>query len=528
MAKGDIMSNHTRRDFLKAGAVLAAGAGLTGMLSGYTENKVRIGAPESWTHEADLVVIGLGAAGIAAAITAQKAGGTVIILEKMDRENSGGATCCYGGNINPKAPELIKMSSFYTWDDDRANKVSEKSNEWADWQCTLGFPYSEVETAGLVSRNANEGGLDVYNHMVDFVAPLDNVEIMFETPAISLYQDGATKEILGVVAIQNGEEIAVKANKGVVLATGGYEANPDLIHSLNFPAIDFTSMGGPARTGDGMIMGAAAGGQIGNIVQNIEWHIFACRKATEEIGTGIVLEWPSTTGPVFVNAAGKRFMDEDLVLSHNKSQMPFLEFNGRFTNVVDHESRGYPNLPLWAIWDQTAVSEQKLGGSKKANETFAIAHGFEWSDDNSEEIEKGWIVKADTIEELASKLSSTTPWGDPVTVDAEGLKATIDQYNAYVEAGEDLDFSRKAENMKPVLTPPFYATEMLPNILYTMNGLVNNANSQVVDPFGEPIPRLYSAGDISQGVIFVVIGVVGCMALGQIAAEHAMALDSWQ
>ncbi|MBR2836005.1 MAG: FAD-binding protein, partial [Coriobacteriales bacterium] len=402
--------------------------------------------------------------------------------------------------------------------------TANKALGWSKRAENLDFEKTSINFGSGDMLMSVYGGAAVHPKIVEYVTNTPGISIEYETPATGLIQDG-TGKVIGVRAQKNGTEIIVHALKGVVLTSGGYEANKDLFHSLNHPALAYAPMAGPARTGDGMLMAIEIGAQPANLAQNVEWHTFACRKASEELGTGVVMMNPSYTGTLIVNAKGKRFMNETGSITHNKRQPEFLDFYGPFAVNPNHETNGYENLPMWGIWDSAAIAEGRLGGST-ITETWALAHGFTWSEDNQAEVEKGWLLKADTLEELATLMVSTNTWGDTVQVDAAALEETISRYNELAEAGEDTDFGRLSSSLYRVAEPPFYACELIPSIIYTMNSLLTDDNSRVLDTHNNPIEGLYAAGDIAQGTVYVVIGVPGSMAQGQIAVEHALGISA--
>jgi hypothetical protein len=163
-----------------------------------------------------------------------------------------------------------------------------------------------------------------------------------------------------------------------------------------------------------------------------------------------------------------------------------------------------------------------------APSTWAWCHsGYKWSADNSAEIEKGWIIKADTIEELAAKMTTAHYLnGMPLTVDAAGLAATIAEYNAGCEAGSDA-FGRDPAKLKPINTAPYYAAEIVPSALYTIGGVSSDEYGRVLDWRNQPIARLYAAGDIGQGLVLGPCGVCGCMGAGTLAVRDAATLEAW-
>jgi predicted oxidoreductase len=150
--------------------------------------------------------------------------------------------------------------------------------------------------------------------------------------------------------------------------------------------------------------------------------------------------------------------------------------------------------------------------------------GYEgWSEDNIKELERGWIKKEDTIEALAASIGGEM---DPAL-----LKTTIETYNSYCAKGKDLEFGRSPEKLLPVETPPYYAVPLYPGLVCTCGGPRRSAKAEVLDPYGNPIPRLFSAGNC--GSIYGRTYSVGggnlgeLCAFGRIAGRNVAALQSW-
>jgi succinate dehydrogenase/fumarate reductase flavoprotein subunit len=341
-----------------------------------------------------------------------------------------------------------------------------------------------------------------------------------------------------VVANKNGSEANYKANKAVILTTGGYESNQEMLKNYHFPAMEIVSVGAPSITGDGIIMGQEVGVDLSFLGTSIDWFEFAFAAPSREYGTGITnRQWATKDlmnrinaeaycSKIFVNAQGQRFMDETTLLTHNKTiALPFCQFDG----LLGSPSGSYLNLPMFLVCDDDCIKAQPLGKVEIDNYwTHAITGGvYEWSSDNQAEIEKGWIVKADTLEELAEKMSAVNVAnGQTVAVNADALKATVEAFNNACAQGIDSDFRRPSDYLKPIITPPFYASEMIPCIVYTIGGLRTNGSSQCVNKNGEPIERLFAAGNIGQGVALSPISATGCMSRAKIAAQNAVRLES--
>jgi len=148
-------------------------------------------------------------------------------------------------------------------------------------------------------------------------------------------------------------------------------------------------------------------------------------------------------------------------------------------------------------------------------------YGYKWSKDNSVEVKKGWIVKADTIEELAAKINR----------DPKALKATIDKWNSMCATGKDSEYGRDPKTMSAIVAGPFYAVEIVPTLVATTGGAERNTNSQVLSWSGKPIPRLYEAGELGayipnlyQNGTFLADAIFS----GRAAAKHALTLAPLQ
>ncbi len=146
---------------------------------------------------------------------------------------------------------------------------------------------------------------------------------------------------------------------------------------------------------------------------------------------------------------------------------------------------------------------------------------YRWSEDNSEEIKKGWIIKAQTIEEIATKIK----------VDSKILKSTVERWNSLCAEGEDKDFRRPPKTMMAILKPPFYAMESWPIVSNTQGGPAHDPSQRVLDPMGKPIPRLYVAGEISSifGHLYLEAGnITECFVGGRIAGKNLADERPWE
>jgi succinate dehydrogenase/fumarate reductase flavoprotein subunit len=213
-------------------------------------------------------------------------------------------------------------------------------------------------------------------------------------------------------------------------------------------------------------------------------------------------------GLVLVAADGTRYVDETETRRHGK-----IPFHGIFIH-------DFMPLPIHAIFDEKARLRGPLYTMYHRGWNFMV-EGYKWSKDNSEELAKSWIVKADTIRDLAVKIKK-----NPDT-----LEKTLNRYNGFCTAGVDSDFGRTKKYLLALETPPFYAVELVPSFTNTQGGPRRNKFAQILDTEGKPIPRLYSAGEFGSlySHCYQGGGNVGeCIAFGRIAAENAVALKPWK
>lgn len=184
----------------------------------------------------------------------------------------------------------------------------------------------------------------------------------------------------------------------------------------------------------------------------------------------------------------------------------------------------YPCVPSWAIFDE---ERRTSGAIVSSGSTWG--YGFlPWTNDNLDAIERGWILQGDTLEELAQKILEDPENRD--LLDVETLLETVEKFNHYCETGVDEEFGRNPDTMGAVATPPFYAVKLYPGGPNTKGGLDADAARRVLDWSGNPIPRLYTAGEISSVFKFTYQGggnVSECIVCGRIAGQNAATETTW-
>ena len=226
---------------------------------------------------------------------------------------------------------------------------------------------------------------------------------------------------------------------------------------------------------------------------------------------------------------GKRWIAESTFLSPHVGWHEFEKFND--STLADFE-----RIPTWVIAGQEVIDAGPLGAVKGGvlntpggstaigmalEDIPSECGGFEgWSVDNQTEIEKGWIVKADTIEELAGLLG----------VPADELQKTIDRYNELCDKGTDVDFGKKSAYMHKIVTAPFWGIRKHIRVSSIDSGVNTNANGQALDADGNVIDGLYCVGNVG-GVFYggadypfhqTGLSLGRCYTFGMLAAKHAM------
>ena len=340
-----------------------------------------------------------------------------------------------------------------------------------------------------------------------FKAVLDReIPVEFEKRARKLVKAG--DRVIGVIAEDaDGRDFRVRARRGVVIATGGFEWNETLVKAfLRGPLTGPVSV--PENEGDGLVMAIEAGAQLGNM-QNAFWQqsVLEFKPQHRAAKPNYLLgsDERARPGAILVNRAGKRFVNE----AANYNAM------GKALHAFDAGTHSYANLPYWLIIDQRY---------KDKYPTFTSPPGGPIPP---------YMIQADTLEELAEKAG----------IDPQGLATTVARFNQMVRNGHDDDFNRGDNSYDnfymwgdPAFDPPYrtlglidqgpyYAVKMESGALGTCGGPKTNGEAQVLDWSGNPIPGLYAAGNAMAAVLGEAYGGAGGtlgpgMTFGYIAGKH--------
>ena len=287
---------------------------------------------------------------------------------------------------------------------------------------------------------------------------------------------GLTVEDDRVTGVRMSDGTLLRAKKGVVLATGGYEWNADLIQDFD-PIPRLQPLSPPSSTGDGLIMGAEIGAAIRRIQNNLNlmlgFYLVPDEPSREPIQCMAGISEMCSPHTIVVNKAGQRFADE----LYFQSVVPAL----RKFDTLKHD---YANLPCFLIFDRQFTS------------SYALAHLPAGTAVPSS------VARADTVADLAVKLG----------IDPAGLDCTVTRFNTFAADGRDEDFQRGAMRWRladrsterrgnPSLgtldRPPFYGIELRPSLGTTSAGLLADANGQVLHQRRHPIHGLYASGVVA-------------------------------
>jgi hypothetical protein len=491
--------------------------------------KHQLSVPHEWDVAADVVVVGLGAAGVATAVTAHDLGAEVVILEKAPEGQEGGNTRVAGqGYLNTSSTE--KAAAYLTALCGPYNVPERMVKVWSEEMCRnnawleslggdpqehqhppVGIEFPDLPGSDCVHK-FHDGPTYGYSYTwkrFESLVKQRPIPILYETPAKHLIQHDTTKEILGVRAERRDETIHVKARKAVVLTCGGFENNQEMIRNY-LPGVPYCyTSGTPYNEGDGITMAMSVGADL--------WHMNnyagpSMALKVPEIRTSFSMQALHYSkampgGMIVVGPNARRFTDEKYKTRHGK-----IPVNGRWLPLSTP-------CPMFMVFDRTLFSAGPLYDKHPSHGWTQIIERYDWSEDNSAELAKGWIKTAESLPALASLLG----------LNSAALVDTVSRWNRYCDVGHDRDFGRILM-MEPILEKPFYAVELSPSMLNTQGGPRRNERGQIVRPDGTRIPRLYSAGELGSiySYLYQGTGNIGeCLAFGRVSGRNAAVETPW-
>ena len=548
------MSNKKNADIPRRNFIQKAAGGLgAAALGGIAARETAAARPERhWDLAAGVVVVGAGAAGLPASISAAEAGASVIVIEQ--NHDIGGHGIESGGNIALGGGTSLQKKYGI---EDSPDKMFEDLVNWHDYRfsdraivrafCDESVPtFDFLLTHGVVFPDRSPGGADggpqnvkraqtaTWTGEVSAYAPNGGngtalmrpleasarklgVKILLEHSMTGVIRDEQfSGRVLGITATHEGKTVNIQARRGVVLSTGGHTSNVNFRRMFD-PRLteEYQVVGEPwtKQTGDGEIAAMQVGAAL--------WGV-ACQ-TVETQARSHIFEKPYVIGNQFGYPQGGGRRNENirnspikgiargigLQVADYQNLIQVNQFGRRFVNefatgfdwwnpcLEQGSAKTEGGGPIWAIFDADAVKREK----------WTVEPPFVDPD--------GWFFSAGTLRELAAKIVSKYQ-KEPMP--GAALEETVARYNSFVDKGKDDDFGKPVP-MHKIQTPPFYAAWSTPCIHDCLSGLRITAKAQVVDLWGQVIPGLYCAGETSGG--FNQHGLAKSLTFGRIAGREA-------
>ena len=516
--------NVSRRGFVKAAGLAGLGVAALGMLpacasqnKGSSSGAASGASGISWDEETDVLVVGSGTSAFAALVAKANDVENVTIIEKSSIW--GGTSATSGGTLwiplfyagqeagmNDTREDALKYMKavaagrgneaameLYV---DNANAMVEWTRDTFGWEWVtdtpgMGFkdyyePYEGFRAQGRQASLGN-GGAGLWSQLQQNIKDL-GIDVKMGTAAEDIIVDDAGA-VVGVKASDGGKELYIKANTCVVLGTGGFDHNPDMVNAFQAVPIYVTNAA-EGNVGDAQMMGGAVGAALANMDTN--WGVPSFLpgpfdESADAMFSILLTDWGiyrGGAGSIVVNKNGKRFANE---------ASAYAVFNRAFGNY-DTAAPGFANIPAMWVCDSNYLTS---GGG--------VLPGMKTPEDPLPEN----FFKADTLEEIAEHFG----------VDPQGLVDEVQKFNGYAEAGVDLDWHRGEKeadkavsayhpylselpnpSLAPLATPPYYASLYVPGTCGTNGGLKTNEYAQVVNTKGDVIPRLLAVGNCSASI----------------------------
>ncbi|MFQ1018276.1 flavocytochrome c [Gilliamella sp. CG13] len=412
----------------------------------------------------DIVVVGSGGAGLASAIRAHDLGASVVVVEKMPV--IGGNTNKASAGMNAAETKFQKLKGIVDSKDlfyketlaGGKNKNNpellryfvENAPDAIDWLDENGIELSGITTTGGMSIDRTHrpaSGAAVGGFLISGLVKNLNkrgIEVMLDTNVTEIVTEN--HKVVGVKVIEeDGTNYIIKA-KAVVIATGGFSANREMVEKYRPDLKGFVTTNHKGATGSGiMILEKLGAGTVD--MGEIQIH-----PTVEQTTSYLISESIRGGGAILVSQEGKRFVNE--LDTRDKVSADIIK-------LPEHYS--------YILFDQQVRDENKAVEEYVSNDL---------------------VVQADSITELANKLS----------IDANNLSKTIERYNEFVINKQDEDFGRTTGMRHPINTAPFYAIKIAPGVHHTMGGVTINTETQVLDNDKHVIKGVFAAGEVVGGV----------------------------
>lgn len=483
------------------------------------------------TVDCEVLVVGAGSSGSFAAAAAAEAGAKTILIEKFGHDMASGirdtlAACGSkqqqedGDDVNKKdaVRYLCNWSQGYTRRS-LAQVWADRSGETIDWftdvlaESGIDFRHEidekhdndnyEVLDVGHSTQYGDEYSEQLTMDAVLKHAEADGLEVQYEITMVKLEKDG--NRVTGLIAKNaNDEYVRYNASKGVILACGGYSGNETMMNALQPQSVEQTCINysKPGAKGDGIKACLWAGA----IMDQTHTSMIFDRGAIKPDQVGEygkandgALFWMGSQPFLKVNLNGERFMNE---------YMPY--------DLVLHAAASQPYHTYCTVWDSKYPEDVERFATHGCSRLYPHVNGtapvfpIEYIEGmNADLQDQGYIVQADTVEELADKLG----------LPKDTFTATVDRYNELAAKGEDEDYGKEDYRLSTLSEAPFYGVRQSGGYLIcTMDGIQIDDNMHALDHDFKAIPGLYVIGDMS-GNYFS--GSYPCLMAGAAAGRSA-------
>ncbi|WP_409310919.1 flavocytochrome c [Pectobacterium sp. B1J-3] len=414
--------------------------------------------------EVDVVVIGSGGAGLAAAIQASEAGARVMIIEKMPV--IGGNTIKASAGMNAAGTVFQKRKGIEDSQDvfyrETLKSGKQKNNpelvkyfvehaaEAIDWLAEHDIELSDITTTGGMSIDRTHrpaSGAAVGGYLVSGLVKnvnKQNIDVMLDTTVLDVLQENG--KVTGVRIINDENEEKIILTKTVIVATGGFSANEAMVVKYRPDLHGFVTTNHKGATGGGIRL-------LENIgASTVDMGEIQTHPTVEQTTSYLISESIRGGGAILVSQSGERFFNE--------------------LETRDNVSSAIVNLPEKYAY---IVFDQQVRERNRAVEEY---------------LSQGLAVCGESIAELADKLG----------IASTALQETLSRYNVFVNNGYDEEFGRTTGMRSPLAHAPFYAIKVAPGVHHTMGGVVINADAAVLDHRQQVLPGVYAAGEVVGGI----------------------------
>jgi len=459
-----------------------------------------------WDAQYDVIVIGFGGAGSIAAKYAADQDAKVLLVDSAPEGSEGGNTR-YAAGAFATAVDFDKVKDYYLQtfapfdhDEDTLNSFLHEImhlTSYAKKDFGLEAHPSKMHARGEYYNFSNSDAM-VHQCMTTLYDGsfwkllrqsvydrLDKINIWYDSPAQHLIQDPETKAILGVQIDHKGKLRNIAAKSGVVMSSGGYENNPEMVQNF-LGRGSLAPIGTLYNQGKGVDLAIEAGARLWHM-SNFDSHSFSLNEGKAHEKFAYMIQWKSLfTGSVFIAGDdGTRYLNEQCEDRHG--------YQYNHGDYVMLPNQNHPHI----VMDQAEYEKLQHDDSPKAGQIKNLIT---------------YAVKAETLEELADKIN------------APKLKQAVSDFDFFVDQGRDFVADRPVDTMSKFTAGPYYAIAIRHNILHTHGGAKRNGNCEVLDLQGKVIPHLYEAGELGDLFATKYLGgssVADLLVSGRLAGTNA-------